>query len=85
MSAPSAQIADNQGERPGAGRIGGIDTLPDGHIVRTTAEVRWLRDPRDENPDVHPGMGLRFRELLPEDARAIQAFVLQRAPLFYDE
>lgn len=60
-------------------------TLPTGHIVRTSAEVRWLRDLRDESDDVHPGMGLRFVELLPEDQRAIQAFTQARSPLFYDE
>jgi uncharacterized protein (TIGR02266 family) len=60
-------------------------SLPDGHIVRTTAEVRWHRDPRDDDAEVHPGMGLRFGALMPEDARAIQTFVSRRAPLFYDE
>jgi uncharacterized protein (TIGR02266 family) len=60
-------------------------TLPTGHIVRTAAEVRWLRDLRDASDGVSPGMGLRFRELLPEDARAIAEFVRARSPIFYDE
>ncbi len=60
-------------------------TLPTGHIVRTDAEVRWLRDLREDSPDVHPGMGLRFLALLPEDARAIASFTRSRSPLFYDE
>lgn len=60
-------------------------TLPTGQIVRARVEVRWLRDPRDDDPDVRPGMGVRFESLLPEDARAITEFVQARAPLFYDE
>jgi uncharacterized protein (TIGR02266 family) len=60
-------------------------TLPTGHIVRTRAEVRWLRDPRNESDDAPPGMGLRFLQLLPEDARAINEFVQARSPIFYDD
>lgn len=60
-------------------------TLPDGHVVHTHGEVRWLRDLRDESEDVRPGMGIQFRELLPEDALAIAEFVAARAPIFYDE
>jgi uncharacterized protein (TIGR02266 family) len=60
-------------------------TLPSGHIMRASAEVRWLRDLRDDCEGVSPGMGLAFRELLPEDRRAIGAFVDARAPIFYDD
>ncbi len=60
-------------------------TLPTGQLVRTRAEVRWLRDPRDEDPDVRPGMGLRFESLLAEDACAVAELVRLRAPLFYEE
>ncbi|MFW6050170.1 MAG: TIGR02266 family protein [Myxococcota bacterium] len=59
--------------------------LPDGHIVRARGQVRWVRDPRDESPGAPPGMGIQFEELLPEDRRAIQAFIEARAPLFYEE
>lgn len=60
-------------------------TLPTAHTVRVEGEVRWVRDPRDETPDAPPGMGIRFGELRPEDLEAIQSFVRQREPLFYDE
>lgn len=60
-------------------------TLPTGHIVKTVGEVRWLRDLRDECDGAPPGMGLAFRDLAPEDARAIHAYVQARAPIFYDD
>lgn len=54
-------------------------------VVRARAEVRWVRDPRDEHPDAPAGVGLCFEDLAPEDARAIHAFVAARAPPFDDE
>lgn len=60
-------------------------TLPDGHIVRATGSVRWVRDPRDESPGAPPGMGIQFDELLPEDREAIHAFIGARAPIFYED
>ena len=60
-------------------------TLPTGHIVKTIGEVRWLRELRDDDPEIRPGMGVQFRELLPEDEEAITAFLQARAPIFYDE
>ncbi|MFK7991805.1 MAG: TIGR02266 family protein [Sandaracinaceae bacterium] len=60
-------------------------TLPDGHIVRTVAEVRWLRSPRDADSDMQPGMGMRFSKLAREDGEAIERFLAARAPLFYDD
>ena len=60
-------------------------TLPTGQIVRTLGVVRWIRDPHDEAPDAPPGMGLQFRDLLPEDRTAIHEFIEARAPIFYEE
>jgi uncharacterized protein (TIGR02266 family) len=50
------------------------------------AEVRWTRDadPLSE-PDVTPGMGLRFLELSEEARAAINRFTTQRESLFYDD
>jgi uncharacterized protein (TIGR02266 family) len=59
--------------------------LPDGHVVHAKGQVRWLRDPRDENLDAPPGMGIMFESLLPEDLEAVHAFIQARAPIFYDE
>lgn len=60
-------------------------TLPNGHIIRARAEVRWLRDLREECADVSPGMGLAFVDLFPEDVQAIREFIASRSPLFYDD
>jgi len=60
-------------------------TLPTGHIVRAVGVVRWVRDPRDEEPDCPPGMGIQFRELPSEDRRAIHEFIEARTPLFYED
>lgn len=60
-------------------------TLPTGHIVKTIGEVRWLRQLRDDNPEIRPGMGVQFKQLLPEDEEAINAFLQARSPIFYDD
>lgn len=60
-------------------------SLPTGHIVRALSTVRWVRDPRDDMPDAPPGMGLQFRNLLPEDRTAIHEFIEARTPLFYED
>ncbi|MGF1469362.1 MAG: TIGR02266 family protein [Sandaracinaceae bacterium] len=59
--------------------------LPNGHEVETTGEVRWLREPRDEDAEVPPGMGIRFGDLTPNDRQQIAAYVARRAPLFHVE
>jgi uncharacterized protein (TIGR02266 family) len=59
-------------------------TLPDGHIVSTRGIVRWTRQARDwSDHETTAGMGIQFRELLPEDREAIQMFIATRQPLFY--
>lgn len=60
-------------------------TLPNGQVVQVEGEVRWLRDPRDENLDAPPGMGIMFGEIAPEDREAIQAFIEARSPLFFED
>jgi uncharacterized protein (TIGR02266 family) len=60
-------------------------TLPNGHIVNTRGQVRWVHDPVDPDEDTRPGMGIMFEELLPEDRAAVDAFIKSRAPIFYDE
>jgi len=59
--------------------------LPDGHIVHACGVVRWLRDPRDDDPDTPPGMGIQFESLDPNDKEAIDMFLGIRSPLFYDD
>jgi len=51
--------------------------------VRCMAEVRWVRL-YSESSDSPPGMGLKFVNLDERDAALIHAFVVQRAPIFWD-
>ena len=58
--------------------------LPDGTEVRAVGEVRWTRLFNAES-DMPPGMGLRFTELNKGADVAIERFLRQREPLFYDD
>jgi len=60
-------------------------TLPNGYVVVTPGQVRWLRDIRDPDDDTSPGMGIMFEDLKSEDRKQIEAFIQERSPLFYDE
>lgn len=60
-------------------------TLPNGHVVNCVGTVRWVRDPRDNDPDTTPGFGVQFENLTAEDKQAILSFTKARSPLFYDE
>lgn len=60
-------------------------TLPDtGVTVTGKGEVRWVRD-YNELSDTPPGIGVRFVELAAGSIEAIEQFLNQRAPLFFDE
>jgi uncharacterized protein (TIGR02266 family) len=59
-------------------------------------EVRWIRAPEAISEDhnnfgsgsaggIKPGMGIQFKELDPEAARAITKFITVRSPEFYEE
>ena len=48
-------------------------------------EVRWVREYNPGNADCIPGMGLRFKNLNEETTIAIQRFLKQRDPIFYDD
>lgn len=59
--------------------------LPDSEVcVRGRGEVRWIRDYSEES-NVPPGMGVRFLDLDPVSAGAVERFLKQRAPLLFDE
>jgi uncharacterized protein (TIGR02266 family) len=60
-------------------------SLPSGHIVNVCGHVRWLRDPIEPDEDSRPGMGIMFKELLPEDQVAVETFIKSRTPIFFDE
>jgi uncharacterized protein (TIGR02266 family) len=52
--------------------------------VRCLGEVRWVRE-YSEQSNVPPGLGIRFIGLPATDAEAIERFLKDREPLFYDE
>jgi uncharacterized protein (TIGR02266 family) len=71
-------------------------TLPgSGSPINVHGEVRWVRSPgatasedavfSGEDASLPSGMGIRFCELHPEDAKRIAKFLLKREPVFYDE
>jgi uncharacterized protein (TIGR02266 family) len=53
--------------------------------IRVQGEVRWIREFNPSTPDVHPGMGVQFRDLTEQDRGRIQRFVHQRATLLFEE
>jgi uncharacterized protein (TIGR02266 family) len=58
--------------------------LPDGGQVRAAGEVRWVRV-FNEHSDVPPGMGVKFQNLDDASTTAIERFLAQREPLFFDD
>ena len=52
--------------------------------ITTRAEVRWQRLEQD-HVDSKPGIGVRFLDLDPGAAEAINTFISQRNTLFYDD
>jgi uncharacterized protein (TIGR02266 family) len=59
-------------------------TLPDGHLVSADGIVRWIREYNRTAPNMQPGMGVQFTQLRAEDKSAINSFLMQREPLFYE-
>jgi hypothetical protein len=59
--------------------------MPDGFQIVVQAEVRWKRDFVPEQPDVMPGLGLRFIDLSPEMEERINAYIAQEGALFFEE
>ncbi len=58
--------------------------LPDGTEIRAVGEVRWVRL-YNADSDLPPGVGLRFTELDPAANEAIERFLRERDPIFYDD
>ncbi len=56
--------------------------LPGGRQLSLAGRVAWVRDPFDD--EMSPGVGVRFEPLDPEDRRAIERFLGQRAPMFFE-
>ena len=73
------------------------DTRPMGEVIEMSftipgrkdpiavqGEVRWLREYREDNTDMVPGMGVNFINLSESDKRDIEKFITSRAPEFFD-
>lgn len=52
--------------------------------IRGMGEVRWVREYSEES-NTPPGMGIRFVSLSPGAVEAIDTFLRDRQPLFYDD
>ena len=59
--------------------------LPGGRPVTARGEVHWVREYNQLTPDMAPGMGVKFSDLLPSDKQAIEEYMSNRAPLFFDD
>lgn len=59
-------------------------TLPSGERIEAKGTVQWVREVNDKLPDAFPGMGVAFKDLSAQAQEAINGFVAQREPLFYD-
>jgi uncharacterized protein (TIGR02266 family) len=59
--------------------------LPGGHPVTARGVVQFVRDYNPLTPETAPGMGVKFTDLLKEDKTAIERYLKQRAPMFYDD
>jgi uncharacterized protein (TIGR02266 family) len=52
--------------------------------IEGAGEVRWVRE-YSERSNVPPGLGLRFVDIAPGGAAAIERFLENREPLFFDD
>ena len=59
--------------------------LPGGRPVTARGVVHFVREYNPLTPDMAPGMGVRFTDLLPGDKAAIEEYAKQRAPMFFDD
>ena len=71
--------------KPAGERMEIVLHLPDREEpIRAVGEVRWVRL-YSERSNVPPGMGIKFVDLPTDSASAIDRFLKDREPLFYDD
>jgi uncharacterized protein (TIGR02266 family) len=70
--------------KPTGSKIDLSINLPDGKTARAVGEVRWIRV-FNEQSDTPPGMGVKFLEIDETSVAAINGFLSQRDPLFFDD
>ena len=84
LSAGGVFIATHKPQKVGS-RIELSVRMPDSEEeFPIVGEVRWVRV-YNEHSDTSPGFGVRFLELPPGAAAAIERFLAQREPLFFDD
>ncbi len=59
--------------------------LPGGRPVTARGIVHFVREYNPMTPEMAPGMGVKFTDLLPNDKKAIEEHIQSRAPMFYDD
>jgi len=84
LSAGGLFIATHQLQKVGS-RIELALRMPDSEeVFQIVGEVRWVRL-YNEASDTSPGLGVKFAELPPGAKAAIERFLGQREPLFFDD
>lgn len=58
-------------------------SLPNGQTIQALGEVRWIREYNPRTPRLMPGMGIAFKNMEPQAASYVLAFMQQREPLLY--
>ncbi len=58
--------------------------LPDGPVLSLNGKVRWVREYNETAQDMEPGMGVEFKKLSPDDRQAINLFISDHPPIFYE-
>ncbi|MDD9942531.1 MAG: TIGR02266 family protein [Myxococcales bacterium] len=59
--------------------------LPDGTEIETVGVVRWVRDPRDREGEIPPGLGIQFRVLTERQLDSIREFTSLQDPIFFPD
>jgi uncharacterized protein (TIGR02266 family) len=84
LSAGGLFIATHKLQKVGS-KIALSLSMPDSEeVYQIVGEVRWVRL-YNEQSDTSPGLGIRFKELPPGAEAAINRFLGQREPLFFDD
>ena len=52
--------------------------------ISVEGQVRWVREYKNTNPDLWPGMGIQFQGLSDSARAIIDTFIESREPLYYE-
>lgn len=59
--------------------------LPNGRQITAKGRVMWMREYDSKQPDITPGMGLKFLTLRDDDRKAVEMFLQRRVPMFFEQ